>query len=252
MEPNALSPDTRLAMQNIAAALGCPIDAAVARALEVERILRRHRDLASHPRQALKALLAMEDPLGADDWRWLRARRSGPFVLALPLTLSAMSIVARLFERGEHFLCIEETSVTAPLLRFLGQLHRGAKQLHLGATSPTRDFTFVEDTAAGFLAVATCDRAIGQVVNLGSGEEISIGDLVRLLIDITGSEASIVADEARLRPAGSEVERLLADNTRAREWTGWTPTVSLRDGLARTSEWVREHLELLDTAGYSV
>jgi len=127
MEPNALSPDTRLAMQNIAAALGCPIDAAVARALEVERILSRHRDLASHPRQALKALLAMEDPLGADDWRWLRARRSGPFVLALPLTLSAMSIVARLFERGEHFLCIEETSITAPLLRFLGQLHRGSR-----------------------------------------------------------------------------------------------------------------------------
>src|SRR6185436_16792644 len=109
----------------------------------------------------------------------------------------------------------------------LGQLHRGAKELHLGATSPTRDFTFVEDTAAGFLAVASCDRAVGQVVNLGSGQEISIGDLVKLLVEVTGSDATIVTDEARLRPAGSEVERLLADSTRAREWTGWEPQVSL-------------------------
>jgi len=143
-------------------------------------------------------------------------------------------------------------STRAVIPTILGQLHRGAKQLELGATSPTRDFTFVEDTAAGFLAVASCDRAVGQVVNLGSGQEISIGDLVKLLVEVTGSDAEIVTDEARLRPAGSEVERLLADNTRAREWTGWEPKVSLRDGLARTSEWVREHLDLLDTGGYAV
>jgi len=143
-------------------------------------------------------------------------------------------------------------STRAVIPTILGQLHRGAKELHLGATSPTRDFTFVEDTAAGFLAVASCDRAVGQVVNLGSGQEISIGDLVKLLVEVTGSDAEIVTDEARLRPAGSEVERLLADNTRAREWTGWEPKVSLRDGLARTSEWVREHLDLLDTGGYAV
>jgi NAD dependent epimerase/dehydratase len=143
-------------------------------------------------------------------------------------------------------------STRAVIPTILGQLHRGATQLELGATSPTRDFTFVEDTAAGFLAVASCDRAIGQVVNLGSGQEISIGDLVKLLVEVTGSDAEIVTDEARLRPAGSEVERLLADSTRAREWTGWEPQVSLRDGLARTSEWVREHLDLLDTGGYAV
>jgi NAD dependent epimerase/dehydratase len=143
-------------------------------------------------------------------------------------------------------------STRAVIPTILSQLHKGAREIKLGATSPTRDFTFVEDTAAGFLAVASCDRAVGEVVNLGSGQEISVGDLVKLLVDVTGSDAEIVTDESRLRPAGSEVERLLADNTRAREWTGWGPKVSLREGLTRTSAWVAEHLDLLDTAGYSV
>jgi NAD dependent epimerase/dehydratase len=143
-------------------------------------------------------------------------------------------------------------STRAVIPTILSQLHKGAREIHLGATTPTRDFNYVEDTVSGFLAVAGADRAIGEVVNIGSGREISIGDLVRLLVEITGSEAEIVTDEARLRPAGSEVERLLCDNTRAREWTGWVPEVSLEDGLRRTSDWIRDHLDELDTAGYSV
>jgi nucleoside-diphosphate-sugar epimerase len=143
-------------------------------------------------------------------------------------------------------------STRAVIPTILTQLHRGATRLELGATSPTRDFTYVEDTVAGFLAVAACDRAIGEVVNIGSGKEISIGDLVRLLVEITGADAEVVTDEARLRPDASEVERLLADTTRAREWMGWEPTVSLRDGLARTSEWVKAHLDEIDTRGYAV
>jgi NAD dependent epimerase/dehydratase len=143
-------------------------------------------------------------------------------------------------------------STRAVIPTILAQLHKGAKELHLGSTSPTRDFNYVDDTVAGFLAVAGCDRAIGEVVNIGSGREISIGDLVTLLVEITGSSAEIVTDEARLRPTGSEVERLLCDNTRAREWAGWSPEVSLEDGLRRTSDWVKEHLDELDTAGYAV
>jgi nucleoside-diphosphate-sugar epimerase len=143
-------------------------------------------------------------------------------------------------------------STRAVIPTILSQLHRGVTELRLGATSPTRDFTYVEDTAAGFLAVAGCDQALGEVVNLGTGREIAIGDLVDLLIDITGSSAEVVTDDDRLRPAGSEVERLLCDNTRAREWAAWTPSVSLEDGLARTSAWVADHLEDLDTAGYTV
>jgi NAD dependent epimerase/dehydratase len=143
-------------------------------------------------------------------------------------------------------------STRAVIPTILTQLHRGAKKLELGAISPTRDFTYVEDTVAGFLAVASCDRAVGEVVNIGSGREISIGDLVRLLIEVTGSSAEIVTDEARLRPDGSEVERLLADNRRAREWTGWEPTVTLADGLRRTSEWIAANLDAVDTRGYAV
>jgi NAD dependent epimerase/dehydratase len=143
-------------------------------------------------------------------------------------------------------------STRAVIPTILSQLHKGAKEIRLGSTSPTRDFNYVEDTVSGFLAVAAAERAIGEVVNIGSGREISIGDLVRLLVEITGSEAEIVTDEARLRPAGSEVERLLCDNTRAREWTGWVPEVSLEEGLRRTSDWVRDNLAELDTAGYSV
>jgi hypothetical protein len=138
MENVALSPDTRVAAQNIASALGCSTDAATARALDVERLLRRHRELASHPRQALEALLAIEDPLPADDWRWLRAKRNGPFILALPLTLSALSIIARLVRSGEHFLCIEETSVTSTLLRFLGELYRGSHAMLMPASMQIR------------------------------------------------------------------------------------------------------------------
>ena len=143
-------------------------------------------------------------------------------------------------------------STRAVIPTILSQLHKGATEIKLGATSPTRDFNYVEDTVSGFLAVAGCDKALGEVVNVGSGREITIGDLVQLLIDITGGKASIVTDEARLRPPGSEVERLLCDNTRIREWTGWEPEVSLEEGLRRTSDWIAEHLDELDTAGYSV
>src|SRR5436189_5447207 len=89
-------------------------------------------------------------------------------------------------------------STRAVIPTILAQLHAGAKEIRLGATSPTRDFNYVEDTVRGFLAVATCDRAVGEVVNIGSGREISIGDLVDLLVKITGRDAEGVTDEARL------------------------------------------------------
>ena len=143
-------------------------------------------------------------------------------------------------------------STRAVIPTILAQLHGGARTIELGATTPTRDFNYVDDTVAGFLAVASCERAAGEVVNIGSGREISIGDLVALLIAITGSEATVVTDPARLRPEGSEVERLLCDNRRARRWAGWEPLVPLEEGLARTSAWVAEHRRALDTSGYSV
>jgi NAD dependent epimerase/dehydratase len=143
-------------------------------------------------------------------------------------------------------------STRAVIPTILTQLHGGATEIRLGATAPTRDFNYVDDTVSGFLAVAACDRAVGSVVNIGSGREVGIGDLVALLIRTTGGSAEVVVDPDRVRPAGSEVDRLLCDNTRAREWAGWTPEVSLEEGLRRTSDWVKENLHLLDTEGYTI
>ncbi|MCA1840629.1 MAG: GDP-mannose 4,6-dehydratase, partial [Actinobacteria bacterium] len=143
-------------------------------------------------------------------------------------------------------------STRAIIPAILAQLHAGAKQLHLGNLSPTRDFNFVTDTVSGFMAVASCDRAVGEVVNIGSGKEIRVADLVATLIQIVGADVELVTDQERLRPSASEVERLLCDNTRAREWAGWEPMVSLRDGLQTTSDWVKDNLSELRSDGYHV
>ncbi len=135
-------------------------------------------------------------------------------------------------------------SARAVIPTIIGQLAAGQREIHLGAQHPTRDLTFVADTCAGFLALARCDAAVGRDVNMGSGREIAIGDLARKLIALVDPQARLVADEARLRPARSEVERLLADSTLMRELTGWTPGVSLDDGLARTVAWFSEPANL--------
>lgn len=116
-----------------------------------------------------------------------------------------------------------------------------ADEVRLGALTPTRDFTFVTDTVAGFLALATSDGAVGRTVNLGSGREITIGDLAGRIVEATGRDLPIVSTEERLRPAASEVERLLADATLARALTRWEPRVSLRDGLGQVIAFLRTH-----------
>jgi NAD dependent epimerase/dehydratase len=143
-------------------------------------------------------------------------------------------------------------SARAVIPTILTQLHSGAREIRLGSTTPTRDFNYVDDTARGFLAVAECDRALGNVVNVGSGREISIGDLAALLIEASGKDAKVVSEDTRVRPDNSEVERLLCDNTRAREWCGWEPQVTLEEGLRRTSDWVRDNLARLESKGYQI
>ena len=143
-------------------------------------------------------------------------------------------------------------STRAVIPTILAQLYGGAEQLHLGATSPTRDFNFVEDTVAGFMAVAAAEQTVGEVTNVGSGRETSVGELVSLLVQISGHQAEVVTDPGRLRPAESEVERLLCDNSRALEWAGWKPEVSLEEGLRITAGWVKDHLDALRTRAYHV
>ncbi|MCS0634181.1 GDP-mannose 4,6-dehydratase [Streptomyces sp. LP05-1] len=144
-------------------------------------------------------------------------------------------------------------SARAVIPTILAQLHAGAREIRLGSLTPTRDFTYVTDTARGFLALAECDRALGEVVNLGTGQEIAVGELARKLIEASGRDGvEVVVDPARLRPAGSEVERLLSDNRRAREWAGWRPEVTLEEGLKHTSEWIAGHPHLFAAHRYQV
>ena len=113
----------------------------------------------------------------------------------------------------------------------------------LGSLEPTRDLNYVGNTVEGFLRAGSCDGAIGRTINLGSGREISIGHLAHLVIDLVGRPVELKSEMKRKRPEQSEVERLLADNSLARELLGWQPACSLEDGLRLTIEWIRENLE---------
>ncbi|MEX2255515.1 MAG: GDP-mannose 4,6-dehydratase [Acidimicrobiia bacterium] len=124
--------------------------------------------------------------------------------------------------------------------------------LKLGTLETTRDFTFVGDTARGFAAVATSDQTLGEVVNIGSGVEASIGDVVAQVGEIVGRELEVAGDEQRVRPVKSEVSRLCADNTKAEQLAGWRPEVSLAEGLRRTTEWIKAHLDEYRPSEYAV
>ncbi len=115
--------------------------------------------------------------------------------------------------------------------------------IRVGNIAPTRDFNYVEDTVRGFKSNAASEKAIGRVINLGTGTEISIGDLARTICSLVGRECQIIQEEQRIRPSGSEVDRLLADNRLADELLAWRPQVNLRDGLHQTLDWVRLNLE---------
>lgn len=130
-------------------------------------------------------------------------------------------------------------SARAVIPTIITQLLAGHEEIRLGSLHPTRDLTYVTDTCDGFISLAEADAAVGRDVNLGVGEEVSVGDLAAMLTETTGSSASVVSDEERLRPEKSEVERLLSDNSLVRELSGWRPSVPLAEGLARTVEWFR-------------
>ncbi len=132
-------------------------------------------------------------------------------------------------------------SARAVIPTIITQIANGARQIKLGALTPTRDFNFVADTVAGFIAAMDGTGGLGEVVNFGSNFEISIGDTVRLIAEVMGAEVEVLADEARMRPANSEVERLWAANAKAKELFGWQPAYGGRDGFARglkqTADW---------------
>jgi NAD dependent epimerase/dehydratase len=132
-------------------------------------------------------------------------------------------------------------SARAVIPSIITQLAAGRRQIQLGAISPTRDFNFVTDTANAFIAALCSDAGLGEAVNFGSNFEISIGDTVQLIGECMGIDVEVLTDEARIRPENSEVQRLWADNAKAREMFGWTPAYGglegFKRGLAETVEW---------------
>ncbi len=131
-------------------------------------------------------------------------------------------------------------SLRAVIPTIINQLLQTGK-LMLGALTPTRDFTYVTDTAAGMICGMESDDAIGKTINLGVGSEISIGQLAEKIAGALGVQLDIRTEQARLRPADSEVERLLSNNTLAKNVLNWEPQVSLDDGINRTIDWFRAH-----------
>ena len=132
-------------------------------------------------------------------------------------------------------------SARAVIPTIITQIANGKRQIKLGAVHPTRDFNFVADTVAGFMAALSTDQCIGEVINIGSNFEISIGDTASAIAQVMGAEIEILSDDQRLRPAKSEVERLWASNTKAGNILGWTPRYGgiegFRRGLAETVAW---------------
>jgi dTDP-glucose 4,6-dehydratase len=115
------------------------------------------------------------------------------------------------------------------------------RDVRLGNLSPTRDLNFVEDTVEGFIAAAAAAKAAGRTFNLGTGKEISVGSLAKLILALLGRNVPIVQEKIRRRGAGTEVERLCADARLARKALGWKPAHSLEDGLRKTIAWIERN-----------
>ena len=124
--------------------------------------------------------------------------------------------------------------------------------IHLGNLDARRDFTYAADTVNGFLKAAEAPAVEGQVINLGSGEDVSIGDLAHNIIHQIGRPVEIVTEAARTRPEKSEVLRLCSDNTLARQQLGWQPQVPLQDGLRQTIAWIHDHLDFYRIGQYEI
>jgi NAD dependent epimerase/dehydratase len=148
-------------------------------------------------------------------------------------------------------------SARAVIPTIITQLASGGRVLRLGALTPTRDFNYVSDTVAGFIHAAETDTAVGEVINYGSGHEISIGDTARLIMEVMGIAAEIEDEAQRLRPDASEVARLCADNRKART-LGWAPRylgpAGLKQGLSETVAWFTrpEHLRRYHSERYQL
>ena len=143
-------------------------------------------------------------------------------------------------------------SARAVIPTIITQLLAGKTEIKLGSLTPTRDFNYVKDTVAGFLAIAESDRTIGEEINIATQKEISIGELAEEIIRQINPDARIVCDEQRLRPEKSEVNRLLGCNEKITKLTTWKPQYSFKKGIEETIKWLRSHMSYYKTDVYNV
>jgi dTDP-glucose 4,6-dehydratase len=143
-------------------------------------------------------------------------------------------------------------SLRAVIPTIIAQMLKGGGVIQLGNLYPQRDFTFVDDTVSGFLAAAASRSLAGQVVHIGSGSAVSVSELADLVSRLTGRTFALKRDDARVRPAASEVDRLICDNRKLRLNTAWQPLVSIEEGLRRTIEWLEPRLDTVRAEEYSI
>ena len=143
-------------------------------------------------------------------------------------------------------------SARAVIPTIITQLLAGKEEIKLGSLTPTRDFNYVKDTAAGFIAIAESDKTVGQEINIATQREISIGDLAKEIIAQINPNAKIVCDEQRLRPEKSEVNRLLGANAKIKELTDWKQQYTFEQGIAETIAWIRQNMGAYKTDIYNV
>jgi NAD dependent epimerase/dehydratase len=143
-------------------------------------------------------------------------------------------------------------SARAVIPAIISQVLAGRKQVHLGSLTPVRDLTFVKDTVQAFIRVAEADSSIGEVINVGFGKGISIGDLANLIMRLTGVEFEVIRDESRVRPENSEVMQLICANSKATRLMGWQPRFSLQEGLIETIDFVRQNFSAYRPDIYSL
>lgn len=143
-------------------------------------------------------------------------------------------------------------SARAVIPTIITQLLAGKTEIKLGAITPTRDFNYVKDTAAGFIAIAESDKTVGEEINIASQKEISIGDLANEIIEQINPKAKIICEEQRLRPEKSEVNRLLGSNEKIKQLTSWEPTYTLAQGIGETVEWIGQNMNCYKTNIYNI
>ncbi|MFA4884186.1 MAG: GDP-mannose 4,6-dehydratase [Candidatus Margulisiibacteriota bacterium] len=143
-------------------------------------------------------------------------------------------------------------SARAVIPTVICQALAGKAEIKLGSLSPVRDMNYVKDSVLGYIQIAESEAAVGEVFNIGSGQGITIGDLAKKILELTGSQAKIISDEVRIRPEKSEVKQLLCDYTKAKNLFGYQPRYSLESGLKETIEFVRENLNIYRPEEYTI